>query len=232
MKNHAGRKAELEDGSLNQTNVLSSLDTLRDALFTCLTSNNKGNWSALHRRSEPHRQQHARALFDSSESSLFHFLSLLPTPTVLISHFLASSFLALSNTPPGISSWPLQKGRWVSITWHLPGQRGTLLSSAEPQPVAGVLWNHETFSLFFTIERRETAANLVLIIPAERFNLLFVSTWRRSSCKKKIDDRVKSLCFRITWCNLSSCEVWRQFRMWLRFMIIRRNACQVAPRFY
>lgn len=139
MKHHAGRKAELEDASLNQTNVLSSLNTLRNTLFTCLTSNNKGNWSVWDRRSEPHCRQRARAFFDRWESLLFRFLSLLPAQTVLISHFLASSFLALSNTPPGISSWPLQKGRWASITWHLPGRRGTLLCSAASRLVAGAV---------------------------------------------------------------------------------------------
>lgn len=56
--------------SLSQTNVLSSSNTLRDTMFTRLTSNNRGNWREFEWRSGPHCQQHAQT-FLTAQSHCF-----------------------------------------------------------------------------------------------------------------------------------------------------------------
>lgn len=145
---------------------MSSWNTLRDTVFTCLTSNSKGTGMSQIGgldiiASNKHNQYSQRV--ESHCFSVFPVTSLNTDPP----HFqFPGLFLPLSPwwqtvysrwKDPGLSS----EVCWVAVTWPLSGlsQRGKLLPSSVARLVSGVLPKARNIFILLQHEQERTWSN-------------------------------------------------------------------------
>ena len=209
-------------------------------MFTCLTSDNRGNGREFVRRPGPHC--HQRTLSVLQQLTIFSCsLSLLPTQTVLIPNVLCSSSLDFPNSPPGISVWPLQEGCWVSVTRPCPGQRETRCLLWSTHWWLGSLQNQCTFSFPFHRERKESTCGKSSFHCAHRkislsFFLLGDNpyVYRKLTSEACASARNRMMQFVLLWVGVAAPQLWfgRMILRWKSASRMGPNVCRKPLRFY